>query len=90
MMCAYNQVTISNGPLGSSGYMCENSYLLHDILKQEWGFNGFVTSDFGATHSTVGSANAGLDLEMPTGIYFCHLGPRNILNGWPADDGNHK
>jgi len=70
VMCAYNQVTVLNGPSGSSGFMCENSYLLNRILKQEWGFNGFVTSDFGATHSTVGSANAGLDVEMPTGSYF--------------------
>jgi beta-glucosidase len=70
VMCAYNQVTVSNGPPGSSGFMCEHNFLLNQILKQEWGFNGFVTSDFGATHSTAGSANAGLDLEMPTGVYF--------------------
>jgi Glycosyl hydrolase family 3 C-terminal domain/Glycosyl hydrolase family 3 N terminal domain len=50
--------------------MCENDSLLNQILKREWGFQGFVTSDFGATHSTVESANAGLDLEMPTGVYF--------------------
>lgn len=62
VMCAYNQV---NG-----SYMCENNFLLNQVLKQEWGFTGFVTSDFGATHSTVASANAGLDLEMPTGVYF--------------------
>jgi beta-glucosidase len=62
VMCAYNQV---NG-----SYMCENDRLLNRILKQEWGFTGFVTSDFGATHSTVASANAGLDLEMSTGVYF--------------------
>ena len=73
VMCAYNQVTVSNGPSGSAGFMCENSYLLNKVLKQQWGFNGFVTSDFGATHSTVGSANAGLDLEMPTGGYFVTL-----------------
>jgi len=51
-------------------YCCENSMLLDTILKKEWGFNGFVTSDFGATHSTVNSALAGLDLEMPEGRYF--------------------
>jgi beta-glucosidase len=62
VMCAYNQV---NG-----SYMCENDRLLNRILKQEWGFTGFVTSDFGATHSSVASANAGLDLEMPTGVFF--------------------
>jgi len=62
VMCAYNKV---NG-----AYMCENNFLLNQILKQEWGFTGFVTSDFGATHSTVASANASLDLEMPTGVFF--------------------
>jgi beta-glucosidase len=43
---------------------------LTQILKGDWKFQGFVTSDFGAVHSTVPSAKAGLDLEMPTGIYF--------------------
>lgn len=62
VMCAYPRV---NGH-----YDCENEYLLHDVLKQEWGFDGFVTSDFGAVHSTAPSALAGLDLELPTGIYF--------------------
>ncbi len=41
IMCAYNQVTIApNGPSGSAGYMCANSYLLTNVLKQEWGFQG--------------------------------------------------
>jgi beta-glucosidase len=62
VMCAYNMV---NGT-----FMCENDLLLNQILKGQWGFNGFVTSDFGATHSTAASANSGLDLEMPSGIYF--------------------
>lgn len=62
VMCAYNLV---NGT-----YNCENDLLMNQILKGEWTFNGFITSDFGAVHSTVPSALAGLDLEMPTGIYF--------------------
>ena len=62
VMCAYNRV---NGT-----FMCENNLLLNQILKTQWGFNGFVTSDFGATHSTAPSANGGLDLEMPTGVFF--------------------
>jgi beta-glucosidase len=62
VMCAYNQV---NG-----AYACENNLLMNQILKTDWAFQGFITSDFGAVHSTVPSALAGLDLEMPTGIYF--------------------
>jgi beta-glucosidase len=62
VMCAYPKV---NGT-----FNCENPVLLNGILKKEWGFDGFVFSDFGAVHSTVGSANAGLDLETPTGGNF--------------------
>lgn len=62
VMCAYPRI---NGV-----FNCENDLLLNQILKHHWNFNGFVTSDFGATHSTVASALAGLDLEMPTGKYF--------------------
>ena len=62
VMCAYPQV---NGT-----YSCENATLLNQILKGSWGFKGIVTSDFGAVHSTIASANNGLDLEMPSGKYF--------------------
>src|SRR5436305_936903 len=62
VMCAYPKI---NGT-----YNCENPVTLNGILKKEWGFDGFVFSDFGAVHSTVGSANGGLDLETPTGKYF--------------------
>ncbi|MDN4174153.1 glycoside hydrolase family 3 C-terminal domain-containing protein [Nocardioides sp. SOB77] len=56
VMCAYNRV---NGP-----YACENEPLLTDVLREDWGFDGFVVSDWGAVHSTARSAMAGLDLEM--------------------------
>jgi len=62
VMCAYNKV---NGI-----YACENAHLLNDILKTEWGFKGWVISDWGATHSTVQAANAGLDQEFWQEIYF--------------------
>ena len=62
VMCSYNLV---NGD-----YACENSYLLTDVLKKDFGFQGFVVSDWGGTHSTVKSALAGLDMEMPTSTYF--------------------
>ncbi len=45
-------------------YMCENDYLLNQVLKDEWGFKGVVISDWGATHSTVHAVMNGLDIEM--------------------------
>ncbi len=55
VMCAYNQV---NG-----AYSCENDWLLNRVLKGDWRYSGFVMSDWGAVHSTVQSALAGLDQE---------------------------
>jgi beta-glucosidase len=57
-------------PKVNGKYCCENDILQNEILKKAWGFQGFITSDFGAVHSTVPSALAGLDLEMPTGKFF--------------------
>ena len=51
-------------------WTAENKYLLTDVLKNEWGFTGFVVSDWGGVHSTVKTALAGLDLEMPTGRFL--------------------
>ncbi|WAH37720.1 glycoside hydrolase family 3 C-terminal domain-containing protein [Alicyclobacillus dauci] len=62
VMAAYNKV---NGQ-----YASENQDLLTNVLKNEWGFKGFVVSDWGATHSMVAAANNGLDIEMPGGQYF--------------------
>jgi beta-glucosidase len=57
VMAAYNKV---NGEP-----MTENARLLYDVLKQEWGFDGVVTSDWHAARSTLATALAGLDLSMP-------------------------
>ena len=64
VMCSYNRI---NGT-----YACENRDTLTTILKRQFGFTGFVMSDWGATHSTIAAANAGLDMEMDVkpGQYF--------------------
>jgi beta-glucosidase-like glycosyl hydrolase len=62
VMCAYNEI---NGT-----YACENDRTLNQILKSELGFQGFVMSDWLATHSTVAAANNGLDMQMPDNFFF--------------------
>lgn len=61
VMCAYNRVNRS--------FSCQNQWLLDTVLKNSWGYRGFVMSDWGGTHSTIAAANAGLDQE----------------SGWPFD-----
>ena len=61
VMCSYNLV---NGH-----YACENDYLLNKVLKGDWGYKGYVMSDWGATHSTIPAAMSGLDQQ----------------SGWPFD-----
>jgi len=55
IMCAYNRV--------DGDYACENKWLLKDVLKGDWGYKGYVMSDWGAVYSTVKAANNGLDQE---------------------------
>jgi len=62
VMCGYNGV---NGV-----YDCENHYLLRDVLKGEWGFKGFVISDWNATHGTEKDLAAGLDIEQDMPIFY--------------------
>lgn len=57
VMCSYNRI---NGV-----YSAQNRWLLTDVLRGEWGFEGIVMSDWGADHDRVASLNAGLNLEMP-------------------------
>ena len=62
VMSAYNRL---NGLYASS-----NTWLLKNVLKEEWGFKGFVMSDWGAVHSIVPTMYAGMDIEMPSGRYM--------------------
>ena len=62
VMAAYNKV---------DGQWCaENHLLLEKILRDEWGFKGFVVSDWGGTHSTADAIKNGLNIEMPNGRYL--------------------
>jgi beta-glucosidase len=68
-MCSYNRI---NG-----SYACQNSKVLNGLLKGELGFQGYVMSDWGATHSGVASIENGLDMTMPGGfgLYGLKTGP---------------
>jgi beta-glucosidase len=73
VMCSYNRV---NGD-----YACENEYLLTEVLKHDWGFKGFVLSDWEGTHSTVKAALAGLDMEQPGTNWFGPQLKQAVLEG---------
>src|SRR5215203_311937 len=60
VMCAYNKV---NGV-----YSSENHWLLTELVRDEWGFEGLMVSDWGAVHDRVAALAAGLDLEMPPNL----------------------
>src|SRR3954454_19957462 len=62
VMCSYSVV---NGVPA-----CQNSYLQNSVLRAQFGFGGYVTSDWDATKSTVASVRNGLDIEMPSGVYL--------------------
>jgi len=62
IMDSYN---LTNGQ-----HMSQNKYLLTDVVKKEWGFDGLIMSDWSGTYDGVEAANAGQDLEMPSGLHM--------------------
>ncbi len=74
VMCSYNKL---NGE-----YVCESKAMLQEILREEWGFDGLVVSDWGATNDRVQCLKAGMDIEMPySGTYNEQLVQKAIDNG---------
>jgi beta-glucosidase len=72
IMCSYSTI---NGT-----YACQNSYL-NQVLRDQFQFPGFTTSDWYATHSTVQAANNGLDVQMPNDSYYGAALKAAVLNG---------
>ena len=62
VMCSYNRI---NGD-----FACENKYTLTDVLKKQWGFPGFVLTDWGGAHSVEKASAAGMDQEQPMADFF--------------------
>ncbi len=73
VMGSYNRI---NGT-----YACENEEVLTKILREELGFDGWVMSDWGATHSTGAAITAGMDMEMPSGRWFGEALKQAVENG---------
>lgn len=71
VMCSYNRI--------NDVYACQNNVTLGE-LREDLGFNGWVMSDWTATHATAKSVNAGLDSEMPLGLYFSQHALQNALD----------
>ncbi len=82
VMCSYNRVY--------GVYGCESDYLLNEVLKKDWGFKGWVMSDWGATHSTVPAANNGLDQQsgfpFDVSAYFKEPLKEAVTNGWVSQE----
>jgi beta-glucosidase len=77
VMCAKNLV---NGV-----HACQSADLLANTLKDAWGFPGFVISDFSSCHDTVGCADNGLDIELPSATYYGDALTRAVQSGQVSD-----
>ena len=73
VMCSYNRV--------DGDYACENKYLLDDVLKKDWNFQGFVLTDWGGAHSSAKASAAGLDHEEPGWIFYGDTLKKDVESG---------
>lgn len=73
VMCAYNKI--------NAIWCSENPFLLTEVLRDEWGYDGIVVSDWNAVHNEVRAINAGLDLHMPPKEDFVNVVKTAVKNG---------
>ena len=78
VMCAYNKI---NGT-----YASEHHWLLTEVLRDEWGFEGLVVSDWGAVHDRVAALAAGLDLEMPPAVGYSEVAVVDAVRAGTLDE----
>src|SRR5262249_8468582 len=78
LMASYNRL---NGT-----YMTENTRMIRQVLDGEWGFEGLLMSDWGAVHSTVATANAGLGLEMPGPPRYFGRDLTQAVSNWQVNE----
>ena len=78
IMCAYNKL---NGT-----YCSEHHWLLTEVLRDEWGFEGLVVSDWGAVHDRVAALRGGLDLEMPPNLGVSDAAIVEAVRNGPLDE----
>lgn len=78
VMSSYNML---NGQ-----HMTENPHLIQDIMRGQWGFQGIYMSDWNATYTGIAAANAGLDLEMPSGKYMNPEALRKAIGDGVVDE----
>ena len=84
MMCSYATFQIKDDPRYSKpDYACENSVLMQDIIKNDWNFKGFITSDYNALHST-SDLLAGVNQEFATS-YFTAANLQPLIDPTSAD-----
>ncbi|KAI1100952.1 glycoside hydrolase family 3 protein [Jackrogersella minutella] len=78
VMCSYNRV--------NNSYACANSKLQNGVLKTELGFQGAITSDWGALHAGVASAEAGMDMVMPSSSLWENQLTQSVENGSVSEE----
>ena len=76
-MCSYNYF--------DGVAACQDSYTLTNVLRDQFGFRGFVVSDWGGTHSTTPSVKAGMNVEMPDGKYYGDALKQAVVSGAVAE-----